>query len=431
MKKILFIVLSFLFFGQIACADELTAKIENNQVVVGEPFDLTLSYDGSDNNIQPDLSVLQKDFQIYSTSTSMQTSYINGVVNQRRDWTIGLLPLKEGKLQIPEIKAGNLSTKSIDLTVLPAGSRVESDAAKQKQASANDKAKFETNFTIDEKNPYLKQEVTGTLVIKDYVGLEFVSDPSFMNADDWNIKILTQPEVKPISGGREITVNFAMFPLKSGLLEVPSLSWQAVYYDLADSAKSKHFGFFDMSGFSMMHGVQKPVIIQTKPQKINVKPIPEDYGDEWWLPAKALTLASKWAEENPGFKVGETVSREVILSAAGVLDSELPELEFAEPKNIKQYPENPQYSLSVYKNNPIAQATYRIVYIPQKSGDLMLPEIKVKWFNTKSGKIENTVISAQKIKVKENPAYKDIENEPALCYTERETDFSSRNNGKG
>lgn len=412
MKKLLLIALSYLSFGQIACADELKANVENSQIVAGEPFDLTLSYDGTDNNIQPDLSVLQKDFQIYSTSTSMQTSFVNGVVNQRRDWTIGLLPLKEGSVQIPEIKAGNLKTKSIDLTVLPTGSKVISDKNEEAQAAADNKAKFATEFTIDEKNPYLKQEITGTLVIKDYIGLEFVSDPTFLNAEDWNIKILTQPEVKAIENGREITVNFAMFPLKSGELEVPSLSWQAVYYDLANSSNSRRSGFFDMSGFSMMHGIQKPLIIQTKPQKIEVKPIPTDYGNEWWLPAKALNLAGKWTEDNPQFKVGETASREVILSAAGVLDSELPELEFTAPENIKQYPEKPQYSLSVYKTNPIAQAAYRIVYIPLKSGELTLPEIKVKWFNVKTGKAETAVVAAQKIKVAQNPAYKEIETEP-------------------
>ena len=41
-----------------------------------------------------------------------------------------------------------------------------------------------------------------------------------------------------------------------------------------------------------------------------------------------------------------------------------------------------------------------------------MPEIKVKWFNVKTGKAETAVIAAQKIKVVENPAYKDIDTKP-------------------
>ena len=157
-----------------------------------------------------------------------------------------------------------------------------------------------------------------------------------------------------------------------------------------------------------MQGVQKPVILQSEKQKINIKPIPEEYGTKWWLPAKALTLGNKWAKENSEFKVGEAVTREIILSAAGVLDSELPDLEFVAPKNMKQYPENPKYSLNFYQDEPIAQATYRIVYIPQKSGNNILPEIKLRWFNTRKNEVETATIPSQTVNVEPNPTYSEV-----------------------
>ena len=409
MKKLIFFILSLFLFISEATADDFIAKVDNNQVVAGEPFELQLVYSGNQNDIQPDLSVLQKDFRIYSNGSSMQTSFVNGVVNQQRSWIIGLIALKDGNISIPSIKAGNMSSESIDLTVLPAGSSVDKIKNKSTENVSEQMAKFETEFIIDEKNPYVKQEVTGTLVIKDYVGLEFMNEPVFSNTDDWTIKIIEQPEVSKIANGREIKVNFAMFPQKSGEQNIPSLQWQAAYYDMSETAKPKSFGFFDIGDFSMMRGIQKPVILQTKPQKISVKPIPAEYGDySQWLPAKSLSLVSKWADNSPKFKAGETVSREIILSAAGILDSELPELEFNAPQNVKQYPENPKYSLNVYKNEPIAQATYRIVYIPQKSGEITLPAISLKWFNTRKGETETAKIAEQKIYVEKNPDFEEL-----------------------
>ena len=408
----LFFMFSLCLFAGISRADDFTAEVENNQVVAGEPFVLTLTYSGNEKNIQPDLSVLQNDFQIYSNGSSVQTSYINGVMTQQLSWALGLVTLKDGDITIPPISAGNLRTKSIDLKVLPAGSTILANSQNSK-SNASASPKFEAEFSIDEKNPYVKQEITGTLTIKDYVGLEFVSDPVFLNAEDWQIKILEQPSVSQISGGREIKLNFAMFALNPTTTEVPSLQWKAVYFDMSAQPQRHGFGFFDLSDFSAVRGVQKPAIIQTRPQKISIKPIPKEYENEFWLPAKALNLVQKWEDKNPEFKVGETISREIILSAAGILDSELPELEFATPENIKQYPENPQFSLSVYKAHPVAQATYRIVYIPQKSGETTLPEISLPWFNTKTGKPETARIPAQKITIAENLDYQEISEAPA------------------
>ncbi len=403
MKKIILTILAILSIITITYSDDFKATVESKNVVLGEPFELKLVYNGTEQNVNPDLSVLQKDFQIYSNATSMQTSYINGVMNQQRAWTIGLIALKEGKVSIPSVSAGKFNSESIDLEVLPAGSTIKQNP---QDSNAQPLApKFKADFVIDEENPYVKQEITGTLIIKDYVGLEFVSDPMFVKSDDWVIKIVDQPEISAIEGGREIKIRFAMFALKSGELEIPSLQWQAVYFDIDNTQKPQQFGFFGFNDFSLMSRVQKPVMIQTKPQKVKVKAIPEEYAKEWWLPAKALTLSNKYDEKNHSFRVGDTISREIVLSAVGVLDSELPELNFTAPKGMKQYPENPQYSVLVHNNELIAQAKYRIVYIPQQSGKIVLPEISLQWFNTEKGKMETAKIGAQEIEIAENPEY--------------------------
>ena len=75
---------------------------------------------------------------------------------------------------------------------------------------------------------------------------------------------------------------------------------------------------------------------------------------------------------------------------------------------MKQYPENPQISLSVHQNELLSQAVYRIVYIPQKSGEIVLPEISLKWFNVQKNMVEIASIAEHKIKIAANPEYDEI-----------------------
>ena len=108
MKKFLLALSFALVAAAAARAQVLRANIESSTVPMGEAFNLNLSYDGKDGaNLQPDLSVLQKDFSIYSTSSSSQISYVNGQSSEQRDWDIGLLPKREGEVEIPAISVGN------------------------------------------------------------------------------------------------------------------------------------------------------------------------------------------------------------------------------------------------------------------------------------------------------------------------------------
>ena len=125
MKKFLLALSFALVAAAAARAQVLRANIESSTVPMGEAFNLNLSYDGKDGaNLQPDLSVLQKDFSIYSTSSSSQISYVNGQSSEQRDWDIGLLPKREGEVEIPAISVGKYKTQPLKLKVLPAGSAV-------------------------------------------------------------------------------------------------------------------------------------------------------------------------------------------------------------------------------------------------------------------------------------------------------------------
>jgi len=407
MKKIFLALIFSIIFPISAYCGALEAQVNNSQVPYGELFELKITYDGDDgNSLSPDLSVLQKDFVIYSTSSSLQSTYINGQGTQTRSWNIGLMPQTKGKLTIPAIKAGNYQTKPIEIEVLAAGNDIQLNTQNNKQNNVAQAANFNIELNVEDKEPFVQQQVNAELIIDDNRGLQLESMPVFADNDDWVIKSISQPIVENVSGGRKIKFKYALFPQKSGNLLIPSVTANGYYvsYDSDNAMASFGGGFFKMFDMDIggLFGVNKPVRLVTKPQNITVKPALKEAG-AWWLPATALGLSAKWSDKNPEFKVGETVAREITIAASGVADTQLPELTFAENPAWKQYPEKPQYSSVVDGGEILSQAVTRVVYIPQKIGEIELPEIVVPWYNITTQQIEKAVIPAEKIYVKGNP----------------------------
>lgn len=422
LQKILLILWVVCGLSGAANAGQLSANVNPQRVAYGESVRFELSYDGDDaGTMQPDLAVLNKDFSIYSTSSSMQSSFVNGVGQQKRVWTLLLMPKYEGKLQIPAITAGAYKTVPLEVEVLPAGSAVPNTNPQGNNVAANNTATSATNasnsqnatqgadgtfwaeLTVDNKNPFINQEITATLVIYDQKGVE-LQMPTFEDTQDWLIETIGNPEITEKNGQRIIKINYSLVPQKSGVIFVPSVRVEGTYLEASSTPVTNSIGglmkMFEINfDVQNLFGTQKPIMLRTSPVSVNVKPIPEDYGAHWWLPAEALVMDAKWSDAKPVFKVGEAVTREITVIASGVAAEDLPELSFADNPAWKQYPEKPQKNSVMHNGRRIAQAVTHVVYIPQKSGEQEVPEVKLRWYNVRTNHIETAVIPAEKMYV--------------------------------
>ncbi len=405
-KLILNVIVAIFLTTSVCQADELTASLNQNEVAYGDGFELTLTYNGNDAGaMQVDLGDLQTDFAIYSTSSSVRSSFVNGVGSMQRQWKIGLMPKKTGVLTIPEIKAGQYKSQTLQINVLPAGSAVQQQPKSQITKSVDKMSQVEADLQLDNTTPYVQQELNAVLVINDNKGIEFTAEPQFItNADEWIVKTLRQPTVEANGqGGRLIKFYYALFPQKSGLQQIPAMQIEGMYTSFdEDNNQMATFGglsnFFNMN-MGNLFGVRKPIRLMTKPQDVNVLPIAAGYGNDWWLPAGAVGVAERWVDEHPTFKVGETVAREIAFAAEGVADTQLPEITLPTVKNVKQYPEKPQIESIADKNHITSQLKMRIVYIPQVGGKQVIPEIRIPWYNVNTKQKQVAIIPAATIDV--------------------------------
>lgn len=416
MKKLLtLLTLAFAFAFQTAEAQTLTASVNRQNVPQGELVMLSLDYTGKQTHDKPDLSVLRKNFNIFSMAQEFQSIYENGKTSQLQRWNIGLMPRSAGTLSIPPISLGNISSQPLEIKVIPSGS---SDTV---SAENRDMPKYAIEAEADNLSPYVQQEVNMTVTLYDAGGLQG-SAPYFDEAaqQDWNIIALGDPvlESKVINGRsvRVIKFKYALFPQKSGKLLLPSAKFEGFYLSGRNRVNpfqqllDTPFGDIALN-LSDMGATRNPVFLETKAREINVKPAAEN--SKWWIPAESLEIYSQWQPSPPVFKVGEAVSRNISIKALGVTDKQLPDLRFNSSGSIKQYPEKPVSENRIENGSVASVKNIKNVYIPSAPGKNVIPEIKIDWYNVKTGKFETAKLPAMEIMVLPGAAGVVSENEVA------------------
>ena len=412
MKKLyVFFALLMLAAAPVSAAG-LTASVDKNELPQGETLTLTLTYDGGQTNEQPQLDALNRDFNIFSVGSSFQHNYINGKISQKQQWQAVLLPKHEGELTIPSIKLGKLASNPLTIKVVKASPK----NLNQNSDTGTSRPRYAVDAVIDNKNPYVQQEVNLTVRIYDTGGLQLERIvPLDNDENNWVVKSLGEPEVesKVIDGRsvRIIKIKFALFPQKSGRLPTPEFVAEGFYLSRGTSPMQQifddTFGTLNINGlgadFADIFAIKNAVALSAAPINIDVRPIPSQNNGGWWIPAESLELYSEWKPAPPQFKVGEAVTRNIYMKAIGVADNQLPNISFKDSGSLKQYPEKP---VSEMKNENGKIASYRMisnVYIPGAPGQAVVPEIKVNWFNVKTGRPESTTLPAMTVMVAPNP----------------------------
>ena len=393
-----FAVFLFTFFVAFpSYAENFTAKVNRNHVPMGETFILSLQYDGNPGSSEPDLTPLNKDFNIYSVGREYQSSNINGVASHIYQWNVALSPKVKGEAIIPAIAFKNLYSEPIKISI---------DDMPNEQ-----NPKVSMSYSINNPSPYIQEQIIYTLTIKTTENLQG-SMPQFIDDGNKNriIKQLSEPSVSStIENGIEskiITITYALFPQKSGALNIPQMQLNAYFFD-----KNKHRpvtsifnAFFDdnfLNNFGFNTNATK-VNMVTEPKTVEVQPIPPENNGNWWLPSNRVEISSDWEEKLPQFNAGEPVNRSITLTAFGVADTQMPKLIFAEVKGLKQYPEKPEITSYATNDGVVSKMSVNVVYIPEFGGEINIPEVKVPWYNLYSGQMENAVLPATNAKVAGN-----------------------------
>ena len=369
----LLLILCALSTSVFAQAQRVEVQLSSQRVNLDDSVILNVRAYGMDAELDP--SALNADFDVTKRSSSRQVTIENGKRTSLVEWVLELIPKRAGTLEVPPIIVG--SEQSRPLTLL-----VEAPAT----GAARD---LFLEASVDVSEPYVQAQVIYTLRV--FQGVRLL-DASLQvpEVDEVVMQQLTdESKYQQVVNGRTYNVSelrYSVFPQQSGSVQIPSLALQAVIQVNPQQQANTRTR-------------TKRVTRRSEEIELQVQARPDDMRSTWWLPAKEVVLQSEWSTPIDQMQVDQPVTRTVTVMATGVADAQLPELDIPVVKNLSVYADSPTSATNASERGLISQQTNTWAVIPQVAGSLVLPEIRVDWFDTESGEARTAVLPEETLNV--------------------------------
>jgi hypothetical protein len=183
-----------------------------------------------------------------------------------------------------------------------------------------------------------------------------------------------------------IEVRYALFPQRSGELEVPSQLFSATTMPSRASDS-------DRTTRGRLVQVRSPGI------SLQVRPIPAEYPpDTPWLPAKSVTLSQRW-QPDPGLDLlaGESLTRTLVVLADGLNASQLPELSSLDDQlitGLREYADQPELQTQVLDDGVRGLRQDSAALLVQQAGEYQLAPLQLYWWDTVQDRLQENTLDA-------------------------------------
>lgn len=384
-------VIALLLFGALRCASAaaIDVRVDRDPASMEESFQVIFQASG-DVDDDPDFSPLDRDFEVLSRAHSSNISIVNGRTSRLRTWTLTLLARREGSLSIPSIAFGKDRSPALPLTVVRGGTA----PGKRKPGTGAGTGSGEVFLEVEAKplKTWVQAEVIYTVRLFRSVPTSnaTLSDPVVENGGAVIEKLGEDRGYDTQVMGRQYEVverSFAVYPQSSGTITIQPVQFQG---------RAGRMPFSLMDPF----GPQPQTLVrQSAPVTIEVAPVPAGSSGGHWLPARQLHFSDAWSKDPPKFRVGEPITRTLTLTANGLTAGQLPEIPAWVPDGFKSYPDQPVLRDARSPAGILGTREEKTALIPSRAGNFKLPEIRMQWWDTTTGKLEQAVLPPRRINV--------------------------------
>lgn len=372
--RLLFLLMTTLLsisFSGFLHAASVTASLSKDVTTENEVVQLTLRADFSNTGNGPDLTPLQRDFDVLGKSQNSQFSFNLGTSTALNFWVVSLMPKSVGTVEIPPIKIGDHESQPIRLTVKSSPQLLDENG--------NPPVIMKTE--VSEIEPYLQQEIILSVELYTSVALQN-ANRSRPSHPDLVIERLIDDQVnyQTINGTQYqvITREYLAFPQRSGALTISPQIVQAMINTSTG---------------------RRMIKVQSEPLNLQVLPIPASYSSDVWLPSSDVTVSTKIEKTNDAPRIGDTLIWTIDIKAKGALPEQIPTLDFNSTRNYKLYPKPPQFNNQKTANGVTGNQTISVEVVPTEEGTLSLPDINIAYWDTEKRAISNANASTADITI--------------------------------
>ncbi|HKJ18337.1 MAG TPA: BatD family protein [Xanthomonadales bacterium] len=358
---------------------QVTARVDRDRLIEGETLTLILQTNDARQSLDANLSVLEDDFLLLDQRSETQMSITNGRQTAVIRKMVTLEPRRAGRLVIPPLRLGNQVTQPISIQV--------------ENAPEPDPGEPQAVFIEVEVNPqqgpyYVHAQVgfTVRLFYQQSLTEAAISQPEPENA---SVRLLDEVPFQADRAGQRYRVlerHYAMFPERSGSLNIPPVILSGRLVDRGS----------DRMWQPSRRG--RRITVESDPITIDVSPRPAQFSGQDWQPARSYRLGEELSVSGE-IRVGEPVTRTVIIDAVGLEENMIAEPEWSEIPDARIYPDQPQGISRDDGKWVLGHKEFRYAVVPEKEGTLVLPEVTVAWWDTTTNQERVSVLPASNINV--------------------------------
>jgi len=405
MKKLVFI-LSLLLIGQLLLSQkiEVESYVDRTKIGTSDLLKYTIEISGEKvGNISTPRLPKIENFENLGSSSSSSSNYsiVNGKMTSEvtKSYTYSLRPLKIGNHLIPpitiKIKDKSYTTDPIHIKVSEGSTQPAPATSSSFTQKPNSSVDLSDNLflkaDVSDKNVFVEEPIIVEYKLYsryDIANLAFAGDANFEGF--WKEDIY-KPE--SISFKREtyngimynvmLMQSVALFPTKSGKMNIPSLS-------LNVDIRTQSHSFFDF-------GTTKRYNIKNKPLRVNVKSIPQNNKPASYSNAVGkFKLSSNISQTQ--LNVGDSFTYTITISGTGNLKQfDIPKLK--EVNNLRFL--DPEITTDINRNKISGKKTIKYLIIAQEKGNFTLPAVPFTYFDTSSGSYKTVQTKPYQLKIGE------------------------------
>ncbi|HEV2607912.1 MAG TPA: BatD family protein, partial [Xanthomonadaceae bacterium] len=357
MKRNRFLMAAMLIIAMPNAMASVQASLDRDSVALGDSITLTITSDAA--GAQPDLAPLRVNFDVRGSSTSSQTTIVNGRIQSSVQWAVELVPRKAGTIDIPALAVGRERTPPMHV-----GVSAQPTAQPSAQTTAGG-AQIFIETSVEPTSPYLQQAIVYTERL--YYAVTLINGafdaPTPDNGDVRQIGNETTTSVM-LQGHRYNVLerHYLLQPEHSGAMHIPGPGF--VGHAMGDTND-----VFDDGAAA--HAVGKPI-------DVPVRARPPQAPDPW-LPAQAIAITAD--PPTAPLHAGEPFSIVVKLDGEGVTAAQLPEIALPAIAGAQVYPEPSSTVEQQRDGRLLAERTRRFAIVPGRAGELRMPSLEVPWWD--------------------------------------------------
>lgn len=377
-------IISFIMLCNLVFAAAPTVSVDHTQISLDDRITLQIVEQDSDDS-NPNLNPLSLDFNVLGTTMSSEMRLFNSKVSREKTWSIILTPKRSGTLTIPSLSLGKEKTNPITIQVAAAATDPVNPPT---QESARNREPIFMQTSVVPKTVYEGQ--AGLYTVKIFYNTS-VREPALAIPDMGDAKLIhigTDTNQRTTIDGKNYQVleqHYAVIAQKDGVLEIKSPLLQGYRLDLTRS--------------DSFNNPWQPFHISAPSVSLKVDTVPGMSKSTWWLPSTRVTLTDSWSDKPPQFQSGVPVTRTLTLTAQNVTAEQLPSIAPKQNKGFQLYPDKPVLNTDSNGFQLQASRTEKIAYLPNASGQLIIPAIKIDWWNTDSNSPKKLTIPAYTVNV--------------------------------